>query len=137
MGANDTQALKAILEAESYEGPSLVIAYSHCIAHGIDMAKGLQSQKALVDSGEWILYRYDPRRVDEGHNPLQLDSRPAKQSVRTFLDMENRFKMLHRTSPTVANELAKLVQSDVERRRKHYEYLAAQPYSAAPTEAEE
>ncbi len=75
MGAKDEHTLKAFLEAEAYDGPSIIIAYSHCIAHGIDMTTGMQNQKAAVDSGQWLLYRYNPDRAAAGENPLQLDSR--------------------------------------------------------------
>ena len=92
MGANDQQTLKAFLEAEAYEGPSLIIAYSHCIAHGIDMRKGLEQQKAAVDCGFWPLYRYNPAHVDEGKNPLTIDSRDP-----TF-----RWKSTRTTKPVTA-----------------------------------
>src|SRR5438270_2051884 len=88
MGAKDEHTLKALLEAESYPGPSLVIAYSHCIAHGIDMGAGARQQKLAVDSGQWLLYRFDPRRTATGQNPLQLDSPAAKVPVRDFLNSE-------------------------------------------------
>ena len=78
MGARDEHVLRAFLEAESYDGPSLIIAYSHCIAHGIDMATAMQNQKAMVHAGQWLLYRYDPRRAAAGQNPLQLDSAAPK-----------------------------------------------------------
>src|SRR3954447_12630780 len=85
MGARDEHTLKAFIEAEAYEGPSLIIAYSHCIAHGIDMSTAMQHQKSLVDSGQWLLYRYHPERADRGENPLQLDSRGLRGSVDDFL----------------------------------------------------
>jgi pyruvate-ferredoxin/flavodoxin oxidoreductase len=94
MGARDEHTLKAFLEAEAYDGPSLIIAYSHCIAHGIDMARGMQNQKAAVESGQWLLYRYHPERAEAGENPLQLDSRPPKIPVSEYLRMESRFTML-------------------------------------------
>src|SRR5213592_2536779 len=81
MGARDEHTLKAFLEAESFDGPSLIIAYSHCIAHGIDMGTAMQHQKVLVDSGQWLLYRYDPRRAAKGEKPLQLDSRGLRKPV--------------------------------------------------------
>ncbi len=84
MGANDRQTVNAFLEAESYDGPSLIIAYSHCIAHGINMAKGLDQQKLAVDSGYWPLYRFDPRLKEDGKNPFQLDSRAPKIPLRTM-----------------------------------------------------
>jgi pyruvate-ferredoxin/flavodoxin oxidoreductase len=122
MGARDEHTLRAFLEAESYDGPSLIIAYSHCIAHGINMSTAMQNQKAAVNSGQWLLYRYDPRR--EG-NPLQLDSRAPKQKVEEFLMMENRFKMLTKSNPARAKELFRQVQADADRRFEFYEFLAA------------
>ncbi len=101
LGAKDEQALKAFVEAESYPGPSLIIAYSHCIAHGIavDMGVGARQQKLAVDSGQWLLYRFDPRRTERGENPLQLDSLAAKTKVQEFMLSENRFKMLTKSKP--------------------------------------
>ena len=125
MGARDEHTLRAFLEAESYEGPSLIIAYSHCIAHGINMTTAMQDQKAAVNSGQWLLYRYDPRRTAQGENPLQLDSRPPKQKVEDYLLMENRFKMLTKINPDHAKLLFKMAQEDAETRFRFYEYLAA------------
>jgi pyruvate-ferredoxin/flavodoxin oxidoreductase len=125
MGARDEHTLRVFLEAESYDGPSLIIAYSHCIAHGIDMQKGLQQQKAMVDSGRWLLYRYDPRRTEQGENPLILDSRSPKISVEQAMYSENRFKMLTRSNPDEAKRLAKLAQSDADTRWQLYQALAA------------
>ncbi|HEY9825002.1 MAG TPA: 4Fe-4S double cluster binding domain-containing protein, partial [Stenomitos sp.] len=131
MGARDEHTLRAFLEAESYDGPSLIIAYSHCIAHGIDMQKGMQHQKMAVDSGRWLLYRYDPRRTDQGENPLQLDSRSPKLPVEANMYSENRFKMLSRSSPDDAKRLAKEAQAEVNTRWQMYQYLAARPGSSA------
>jgi pyruvate-ferredoxin/flavodoxin oxidoreductase len=124
MGAKDEHALKAFLEAESYPGPSLIIAYSHCIAHGIDMGVGARQQKLAVDTGQWLLYRFDPRRAERGENPLQLDSPGAKMKVEDFLKSENRFKMLAKGKPEDAKRFFDQSQADVERRRKFYEFLA-------------
>ena len=126
MGARDEHTLKAFLEAESYNGPSLIIAYSHCIAHGIDMTTGMQQQKAAVESGRWLLYRYDPRRTERGENPLQLDSRSPKLSVTEAMYRENRFKMLTRIKPDDAKRLAELAQTDVNTRLRLYQSLATQ-----------
>jgi pyruvate-ferredoxin/flavodoxin oxidoreductase len=93
-GSKDEQTLKAFLEAEAFDGPSIIIAYSHCIAHGIDMSNPLQNQKAAVDSGQWILYRYNPDKIRLGENPLTLDSKPRKTRIEEYMMMENRFKML-------------------------------------------
>jgi len=124
-GARDEQTLKAFLEAEAYNGPSIIIAYSHCIAHGINMSTALDNQKAAVDSGHWILYRYNPARLLEGKNPLILDSKKPKMPVANFLDMENRFRMLKKSHPALAEEYYTAIQKEVDARWAHYEYLAA------------
>jgi len=129
LGARDEQTLKAFLEAEAYDGPSIIIAYSHCIAHGITMATGLDNQKAAVDSGHWLLYRYNPDRVKEGKNPLILDSKKPKIPVSQFLDMENRFRMLKKSHPALAAEYYAAIQQEVDARWAYYEYLAARPFS--------
>jgi pyruvate-ferredoxin/flavodoxin oxidoreductase len=133
MGARDEHTLRAFLEAESYDGPSLIIAYSHCIAHGINMTTGMQDQKTAVNSGQWLLYRFDPRRVAHGENPLMLDSRAPKQPVSDFLMMENRFKMLTKSDPERATELFQLAQGDADRRFKRFEYLATWKPNGQPT----
>jgi pyruvate-ferredoxin/flavodoxin oxidoreductase len=124
MGAKDEHTLKTFLEAESYDGPSIIIAYSHCIAHGITMSKGMKHQKAAVESGQWLLYRYDPRRTERGEIPLQLDSPHPKIPLTSYLEMENRFKMLVASKPEQAKKLFKLAQEDVNKRFKNYEFLA-------------
>lgn len=126
MGARDEHTLRAFLEAESYDGPSLIIAYSHCIAHGINMAEGLRCQKLAVESGQWMLYRFDPRRKAQGQNPLQLDSKAPTVPLEQFMEHENRFKMLTRSQPETAKRLADAARRDVQERRRRYEYLAAQ-----------
>lgn len=128
MGARDEQTLKAFLEAEAYDGPSLIIAYSHCIAHGINMTTGMQNQKAAVDSGQWLLYRFNPELAKHGQNPLMLDSHPPKIPVENYLNLENRFRMLAKSKPEEAKRLFKEAQEDVTRRRKFYEYLAARKF---------
>lgn len=130
LGAKDSQALKAFIEAEAYNGPSIIIAYSHCIAHGIDTSIGLRHQKAAVDSGQWLLYRYNPELVKEGKNPLQLDSQKPKLPVSEYLMQENRFRQLTKTKPEVAKRLFEEAQKDVDRKWEHYSYLAAKPASA-------
>ncbi|MEK6709101.1 MAG: pyruvate:ferredoxin (flavodoxin) oxidoreductase, partial [Nitrospinota bacterium] len=125
MGAKDEHTLRAFLEAEAYEGPSLIIAYSHCIAHGINMTTGMRNQKAAVDSGQWPLYRYHPARAAGGENPLQLDSGPPKLPVAHYLAMENRFRMLGATHPEAARRLAKETQEEIKERWALYEHLAA------------
>jgi pyruvate-ferredoxin/flavodoxin oxidoreductase len=125
LGARDDQTLKAFVEAESYPGPSLILAYSHCIAHGIalDAGVGARQQKLAVDCGQWLLYRFDPRRAARGENPLQLDSPPAKTAVRDYLLSENRFKMLTLSKPEAAARLFAQAQEDAERRRKFYQFM--------------
>ena len=129
MGAKDEQTLRAFLEAEAYDGPSLIIAYSHCIAHGINMQTAMRNQKAAVDAGQWLLYRYHPERGERGENPLQLDSRAPKLPVKEYLQLENRFKMLTFSQPQVARELWQEAQEDVNMRWAMYEYLASRPWS--------
>jgi pyruvate-ferredoxin/flavodoxin oxidoreductase len=124
MGYNDLQTIKAFLEAEAHDGPSLIIAYSHCIAHGIDMAKGMNNQKAAVDSGSWVLYRYNPALATEGKNPLKLDSREPKIRFEDYAYMEARFKMLTKTNPKEAKHLLELAQADAKERWKAYEAMA-------------
>ena len=126
LGAKDEQTLRAFVEAESYPGPSLIIAYSHCIAHGIavDMGVGAQHQKLAVDSGQWLLYRFDPRRAAAGENPLQLDSPAARIKLQDYLLSENRFKMLTKSKPEEAKKLFAQAQADVEHRWKFYEFLS-------------
>jgi len=125
MGANDTQTLRAFLEAESYNGPSIIVAYSHCIAHGIDMTKALENQKAAVDSAYWMLYRYDPRNVAKGLNPLKLDSGAPKIKFEEYAYKETRYKMLTKQMPEHAAELMKLAQKSVDEKYSLYESLAA------------
>ena len=125
MGARDEHTLKAFLEAEAYDGPSLIIAYSHCIAHGINMTTAMQNQKAAVDAGQWLLYRYHPERAARGENPLHLDSRAPKIPIEQFLYLENRFKMLTMSKPEEAKRLLEEAQKDVQTRWRMYEYLSA------------
>ncbi len=127
MGADDNHTVKAFVEAESYHGPSLIIAYSHCIAHGISMRLGMRSQKAAVESGHWPLYRYDPRRVTEGLNPLQLDSRPPKIPLKSYVELENRFKMLMKSQPERARSLLQQAQAAATARYQEYA-RRAKPY---------
>jgi pyruvate-ferredoxin/flavodoxin oxidoreductase len=124
MGASDTQTLRAFVEAESYEGPSLIIAYSHCIAHGYDMKYGLQQQKNAALSGHWPLYRYDPRRVAEGQPGLVLDSKPPSIPLDEYMYAETRYRMLTQTNPDEARRLLALAQEDVGARWQRYEQLA-------------
>ena len=124
MGAKDEHTLKAFLEAEAYDGPSLIIAYSHCIAHGINMGTAMSDQKAAVESGQWLLYRYNPERALVGENPLILDSRTPTRKVQDFLQQQTRFKMLTKSKPEDAKRLWAQAQQDAESRYRFYEYLA-------------
>ena len=124
MGAKDEHTLKAFLEAEAYDGPSIIIAYAHCIAHGIDMTTSMSNQKAAVESGQWLLYRYHPERAQAGENPLTLDSRTPTRKLQDFMLMETRFKMLTKSKPEDAKKLWEEAQKDVLDRYRLYEYLA-------------
>ena len=129
MGANDNQTVRAFVEAEAYNGPSLIIAYSHCIAHGINMGTAYAQQKAAVESGYWPLYRYNPRRAERGLNPLQLDSKAPKIPFEQYAYNETRFKMLTQSKPERAAQLLELAQGDVLRRWRMYQQLATMDYS--------
>jgi pyruvate-ferredoxin/flavodoxin oxidoreductase len=133
MGAKDAQVLKAFNEAESYKGTSIIIARSHCIAHGIDMSKGLSYQEAAVDAGKWMLYRYDPRLALEGKNPMQLDSKKPTMPVEEYLMMENRFRILTKNNPEEAKRLFKMSQLEADAQWAHYEFLAARASMTSAT----
>jgi pyruvate-ferredoxin/flavodoxin oxidoreductase len=124
MGADNAQTVKALAEADAYPGPSLVIAYSHCIAHGIEMKTGMTQHALAVDTGYWPLYRYDPRHAQAGEHPFRLDSRPPKLPLSEFTSREARFAMLARARPEAAKELAELAQHDVDERWHVYQQLA-------------
>ena len=124
MGANDLQTTKALLEADAWPGPSLVIAYSTCIAHGIDMSKSMTHQKDAVRSGYWPLYRFHPSWEAEGGHPFKLDSKPPAIPVSEFVGTEARFAILARTDPARARELGALLQADVDERWRYYTQLA-------------
>ncbi|MBD2302911.1 pyruvate:ferredoxin (flavodoxin) oxidoreductase [Nostoc sp. FACHB-190] len=128
MGARDEHTLKAFLEAEAYPGTSLIIAYSHCIAHGIDLSQGMQNQKAAVDSGRWLLYRYNPELRNIGENPLQIDSRTPKLPIEQSMYLENRFKMLTKINPAAAKQLLQEAQADVHTRWQTYQQLKSMKY---------
>ena len=123
-GAKDQQTLRAFLEAESYPGPSLILAYSPCIAHGVDLARNLTQQELAVDSGHWPLFRYDPRRTAKGENPLSLDSKKPSLAYRDFITTEARFSMLFRSHPEEAERFLIQAQANVQARFRHYEQLA-------------
>ena len=135
-GANDRQTVQAILEAEAYDGPSLIIAYSHCIAHGYDLKYGLEQQQAAVDSGHWVLYRYNPDlahpQVPEpnghepkaGQNPFQLDSKAPSLPLEKYIYREGRYRMLQQSSPEAAERLLELAKADVAERWESYKKMA-------------
>ncbi len=129
MGANDQQTLRAILEAESYDGPSLIIAYSHCIAHGYDMAKGLEQQKLAVQSGHWPMYRYDPRLAEQGQNPLLIESKEPSIPISQYAYNEARYKMLTQMDEVRAEELMRAAQKDAQSRWRLYQQMASMHYN--------
>ncbi len=134
MGANDAHTVRAFLEAEAFDGPSLIVAYSHCIAHGYDMAHGLDQQKAAVLSGYWPLFRYNPDLAKEGKTPLHLDSKAPSISLEKYIYNETRYTMLVQTNPAAARELLALAQEDVRKRWRLYEHWAAMPVEGATEE---
>ncbi|MGO8672853.1 MAG: pyruvate:ferredoxin (flavodoxin) oxidoreductase [Capsulimonadaceae bacterium] len=125
LGAKDQHTIKTFIDAESYEGPSLIIAYAHCIAHGINMAHGLQHQKMAVDSGYWPLYRYDPRVSAQGGNPFSLDSARPTLPLKDYIYTEARYRSLQQSQPEHAADLLKLAEVDIKRRWEAYEAMAA------------
>jgi pyruvate-ferredoxin/flavodoxin oxidoreductase len=132
MGAKDEHTLKAFLEAEAYDGPSIIIAYSHCIAHGINMTTAMSDQKLAVDSGQWLLYRYNPERTRQGENPLTLDSRTPNRKVKDYLQQQTRFQMLTKSKPEDARRLWEQAQHDAEVRYRFYEYMAQRKFESGP-----
>ncbi len=125
MGGSDMQTLKALLEAEAYDGPSIVIAFSPCIAHGYDLKHGMEQQKAAVQAGYWPLFRFNPALIDAGKNPLQLDSKKPSVGLNKYMYNETRFTILQNSDPETARRLLQEAQHDVEARWKLYEALAA------------
>ena len=130
-GAKDIQTLRAFIEAEAYDGPSLIIAYSPCIAHGVDLANNHRQQQLAVDSGHWPLFRYDPKRAIEGQNPLHLDSKAPSIPYRDFIKTETRFDMLWRTHPDDAEHYLQQSQQDVNDRFEYYKNLSEIPWPAS------
>jgi pyruvate-ferredoxin/flavodoxin oxidoreductase len=128
MGANDQQTLKALLEAEAYDGPSLVIAYSPCIAHGYDMSKSIEQAKLAVQSGHWPMYRYDPRLAEQGKNPLVIESKEPSIPISQYAYNETRYKMLTQMDETRAEELMKEAQQDAKARWTLYQQMASMHY---------
>ncbi len=136
MGARDEHTLKAFLEAEAYQGPSLIIAYSHCIAHGINMTAGMQQQKAAVQSGHWPLFRYNPDLVLQNKNPFQLDSQAPSISIKDYAYRENRYKMLTKSHPDQAKLLMDSAQLDAQERWKLYQYMATRAPEPKATDSD-
>ena len=125
MGAGDTHTVKAFREAEAYRGPSLIIAYSTCIAHGFEMSKGLEQEKLAVQTGHWPLYRYHPALLEEGKNPFSLDSKAPSLPLEQYAYNETRYRMLVQSNEERASTLLKEAQQDVRERWQQYEQLAA------------
>jgi pyruvate-ferredoxin/flavodoxin oxidoreductase len=130
MGASDMHTVKAFQEAEAFNGPSLIIAYSHCIAHGYDMANGMEQQKAAVNSGYWPLFRFNPDLVAQDKNPFQLDSRAPSITLKEYIYNETRYTMLVKSNPEEAKKLLELAQQDVASHWKLYDYMAHEPFNA-------
>jgi pyruvate-ferredoxin/flavodoxin oxidoreductase len=130
MGSSDIQTLRAFMEADAYDGPSLILAYSHCIAHGIDMSRGLDQQKLAVQSGVWPLYRFNPALIDKGKNPLKLDSKAPSIPVSEYAYNETRYRMLLQSDESRAERLMKLAQKDAASRWQLYEQMADMHYGA-------
>jgi pyruvate-ferredoxin/flavodoxin oxidoreductase len=127
MGSSDMHTVKAFLEAEAYDGPSLIIAYSHCIAHGYDLSFGMEQQKVAVSSGYWPLMRYNPELTAQGKNPFQLDSRPPSTSFKDYAYKETRYTMLVKSNPEEAKKLLGLAEEDVAAHWRLYDYMAHEP----------
>ena len=134
LGAKDAHAVTVFREAESYPGPSLIIAYSHCVAHGYSMSQGLEQQKRAVACGYWPLFRFDPRRAERGENPMKLDSAPPKSSLADFTRNESRFQMLERINPERSAMLQEMAAASVKERFAFYQQMAAskQPETTTP-----
>jgi pyruvate-ferredoxin/flavodoxin oxidoreductase len=125
LGAKDGHTVSVLREAESYPGPSLVIAYSHCVAHGYSLSQGLEQQKRAVACGYWPLFRYDPRRAEKGENPMKLDSAAPKGTLRDFTANETRFQMLERINPERSAMLQEMAAASVKERFALYQQMAA------------
>jgi pyruvate-ferredoxin/flavodoxin oxidoreductase len=136
-GASDQQTLTAFLEAEAYDGPSLIIAYSHCIAHGYDLRKGLDQQKLAVQSGAWPLYRYNPNLPQAGKNPLVMDSKEPTIPISQYAYNETRYRMLLQSNEQRAEELMKQAQQDAKKRWTLYHQMAEMHYDGSNGKPEE
>jgi pyruvate-ferredoxin/flavodoxin oxidoreductase len=130
MGHNRLQTIRAFMEAEAFDGPSLIIAYSHCIpGHGISASVGLDQQKAAISSGMWPLYRFNPESLDKGQNPLSLDSREPSTDVADYLYNEIRFKALKMSKPEVAEKMLADIRVHIKRQWETYKYMSDRVYS--------
>jgi pyruvate-ferredoxin/flavodoxin oxidoreductase len=134
-GSSDMQTVKAFLEAEAFNGPSILICYAHCIAHGYDLVHGLDQQKAAVQCGYWPLYRYNPDLVKQGKNPLVLDSKAPSLPLEKYIYNETRYTMLVRSNPESAKHLLGMAEAELAKRWKLYDYLASMPGDAKVQEA--
>jgi len=134
-GAKDVQTVRAFLEAESHDGPSLLICYSPCIAHGVDLSNNLRQQDMAVNSGHWPLFRYDPRKLAAGENPLKMDSKAPSIPYRDYISSEQRFAVLSRSHPDAAERYLRLAQKHVETKYLMYEQLAHLAVQKAVPEA--
>ena len=130
MGSSDMHTVKAFQEAEAFDGPSIIIAYSHCIAHGYDMANGMEQQKAAVNSGYWPLFRFNPDLIAQDKNPFQLDSRAPSIPLKDYIYNETRYTMLVKSNPEHAKKLLEEAQQDVASHWKLYDYMAHEPFNA-------
>ena len=135
MGGNDAQTLKAFTEAEAFDGPSIIVAYSPCIEHGYDLSGSVKQQKGAVDSAYWPLYRYDPRRIKEGKNPFQLDSKKPTLALRDYLLGENRFSILTKGKDDAAVAAMHHAEKAIADRWAFYEKMAAEQTTAPKVDA--
>jgi pyruvate-ferredoxin/flavodoxin oxidoreductase len=126
-GGSDAQTLRAFREAEAFPGPALILAYSHCNAHGLDLRFGMEQQRAAVLSGHWPLFRYNPDLEREGKSPLQLDSKPPSLPLSKYVYNETRYTMLAHSDPVTARQLLGAAEADVAARWRLYEHLASLP----------
>jgi pyruvate-ferredoxin/flavodoxin oxidoreductase len=136
MGADDQQTLRAFMEAEAYDGPSLIIAYSHCIAHGIDMRKGLEQQKLGVQAGHWLLYRYNPALLEQGKPPLTLDSKAPSIPLEQYAYNEARYRMLQQSDAPRSESLLHQAQQNIQIRWRNYQQLAMSNQDGADEQQE-
>ena len=123
-GANDAQVIKAMNEAEAFDGPSIIIAYSHCIAQGFNLADGLQHQKNAVETGSWPLFRYNPENIKEGKAPLTLDSKAPSKPLSDYMSNETRFQVVNKMNPERYETLLNKAQENVKEKRSLYEHMA-------------